>query len=408
MNPITTRAEYAQFFRGELFDPCPFYHRLRAADPVPWCELTRTWILSRYADVQFALQYDPRLTAERIFPLIDRLPPALRPEMQPLRDHMHAWMQHFEPPDHTRLRGLVSKAFTPRLLADQQAHIQDLVDGFLAQALASGRLELIGDLAFPLPATVIAEMLGLPPADREQFRDWTFTIAAFAEAIRPDFPAVARRAQDSVLELNDYLRRIFAQRRQAPGGDLISALLAAEEQGQRLSEVELFAMCTFVLVAGHHTTTGLLGNGLLALLQNPGQLQRLRQNPALLPSAIEEMLRYDSPIQFLSRYAVQDFELGGKTIRKGDKLWAMVGAANRDPGIFPDPDQFDIGRKPNRHVAFGYGIHFCIGAPLARLEAQVAFATLLRRLPAMRLAAAPPQRRVGINRPLETLPIELN
>jgi cytochrome P450 len=219
---------------------------------------------------------------------------------------------------------------------------------------------------------------------------------------------VARQAQDSVLASNVYLRGIFAERRRQPRADLISALLAVEEQGDRLSEVEMFAMCAFVLVAGHHTTTGLIGDGLLALLNRPAAMQRPRQDPSLLGAAIEEMLRCDSPLQFLSRYAAQDFELGGKTIRKGQKIWALVGAANRDPAAFPEPDRFDIVRKPNRHVAFGYGIQFCLGAPLARLEAQIAFATLLRRLPGLRLAGAPPQRRVGINRPLETLPVALN
>lgn len=415
--------QYELFWQGRLTNPYPLYHQLRSDDPVHWCEPLNTWILTRYSDVMFSIQHDPRLTSERVNPLIDRLPPSVQADVQPLREHLLSWMQHYEPPHHTHLRSLVSKAFTSRMLEAQRARTQDIVDNLINSVKTNpinehrkeynhGRgeahMDVIRDFASPLPVTLITEMLGVPELDRAPFQQWTIDITGFLAGLPSNLEDVARRAQRSVLELNEYLRDIFLQRQQHPEEDLISALVTVEEEGNKLSEVELFGMCVFLLVAGHHTTTGMIANGLLALIHHPDQFQKLKADPALVSTAVEELLRYDSPIQFLSRYSTQDFELGDKLIRQGQKLWAMLGAANRDPEQFTNPDQVNIRRTKNRHLAFGFGIHFCLGAPLARMEGQIALNTLLRRLPDLRLADITPERAAGINRPLTSLPVIFN
>ena len=415
--------QYDLFCQGRLANPYPFYHQLRSDDPVHWCDKLNTWIITRYSDVNFAIQHNPRLTEERVNPLVDRLPKSVQVDMQPLREHLSAWMQHYEPPDHTRLRSLVSKAFTPKMLEDQRVRIQDIVDALIDTAITRPvksipdtdnhhlhieRMDVIRDFAYPLPLNLITEMLGVPELDRGPFQQWTIDITGFLAGLPHNLVEVAERAQRSVLELNTYLREIFTQRRKHPEDDLISALVSVEEEGNKLSEAELLAMCVFLLVAGHHTTTGMIANGLLALLSHRDQLTKLTHNPQLTVAAVEELLRYDSPIQFLSRYATQDFRLGDKKIRKGQKVWAMLGAANRDPQQFDNPDQLNITRTKNRHLAFGFGIHFCLGAPLARMEGQIALRTLLTRLPDLRLAAITPERTKGINRPLKSLIIEFS
>ena len=415
--------QYNVFCEGRLTNPYPFYHKLRADDPVHWCEKLNTWILTRYSDVNFAIQHNPKLTEERVNPLVDRLPHSARVEMQPLREHLLAWMQHYEPPHHTRLRSLVSKAFTSRMLEAQRVRIQEIVDDLINSASTRqaencidtdnhdrhlNRIDVIRDFAYPLPVILITEMLGVPEMDRGPFQQWTIDITRFLAGLPNNLVEVAERAQCSVLELNAYLREIFIQRRKHPEDDLISALVSVEEEGNKLSEVELLAMCVFLLVAGHHTTTGMISNGLLALLSNRDQLLKLMNDPQLIVTAVEELLRYDSPIQFLSRYATQDFHLGHKKILKGQKVWAMLGAANRDPQQFDNPDQLNITRTKNRHLAFGFGIHFCLGAPLARMEGQIALYTLLSRLPDLRLAAITPERTKGINRPLKSLDVEFS
>ncbi len=404
-----TLDEYTLFCRGQLANPYPLYEQLRSEDPVHWSDLANSWILTRYDDVKFALQYDPRLTAERQSLLFKQLPEAMQAEMQPLRRCLLAFMSNYDPPDHTRLRALVGKAFTPRMLERLRPRIQAIVDELLDAVKDTGCMEVIRDFAYPLPAIVIAEMLGVPPEDRDQFKHWADDIAAFLEGVSPTFPNIARRANQSALEQTDYLRGLFDQRQQHPQEDLMSALVAVEEQSDKLSETELFGMCSFLLLAGHETTTGLIGNGLLALLQHPDQLQKLKNEPSSIKTAVEEFLRYDSSIQRISRVAKQDFELHGKRIEQGQRIWAMLGAANRDSSQFPDPDRFDISRQENRHVAFGYGIHFCLGGPLARLEGQIAFNTLLRCLPGLWLASEVVEWQEGISlRILKSLLVAFN
>lgn len=367
-----------------LANPYPYYHQLRREAPVYWSEAMGAWLLTRYRDAEAAL-HDPRLVSgTRISAAVQQLPETVQPEMHSLQDHISTWMGFIDPPDHTRLRALVSSAFTPRMIRGLRPRIQAIVDELLDRVQAAGQMDLIADFAFPLPAIVIAEMLGLPPGDREQFKQWSNDVMAFLGTGRPKVD-VARRAQQGVYALKNYLRSIFRQRRQSPRDDLISALLIVEEEGDRLSEEEMFGMCVFLLVAGHETTLALIGNGLLALLRNPDQKRALQNEPALIDTAVEEFLRYDSPIQHQTRVAGEDFELEDCQIRQGQRVLPMLGAANRDPAQFAHPDRLDISRQSNPHLAFGYGIHFCLGAPLARLEGQIAINTILRRMPALGL-----------------------
>jgi cytochrome P450 len=290
-----------------------------------------------------------------------------------------------DPPQHTRLRGLVNKAFTARRLESLRPHIQEIVDELLDAMKGKRELDVIWDLGYPLPVIVIAELLGVPPDHREQFKHWSDGIvgslgSAFAA------PDVQQRAMDSATALVGYFQGVIAERRRAPKDDLISALIAAEEQGQVLSEEELLATLVLLLVAGNETTTNLIGNGTLALLRHPDQLARLRSDPSIAETAVEELLRYDSPVQATGRVATEDIEVGGTVVKEGQVAFLLLGAANRDPAVFPEPDRLDLTRQDNRHVAFGYGIHFCLGAPLARIEAQVALPSLLARFPGLRLA----------------------
>lgn len=368
-----------------LADPYPFYHQLRAEAPVYWSERFHAWMLTRYSDVSLAL-HDPRLNSgDRIAAILSQLPETVRAEMQPLANHLTQWVAFTDPPDHTRLRTLVGKAFTARTIAKLRPQIQALVDELLDAVQETGRMDVMHDFAFPLPATVISQMLGIPRQDHERFKQWSMDIANFVSAGGIDLE-IARQAQQSVLELADYFQGIVARRRQHPQDDLISGLVAAEEQGDKLSESELFSMFVQLFFAGNETTTGLIGNGLVALFRHPNQRQKLQDEPGLIVSAVEEFLRYDTSIQRQARVASEDIELDGHLIRRGEYVLLFIAAANRDPAQFPEPDRLDITRQDNRHLSFGYGIHFCIGGPLARLEAQIALGTLLRRMPNLQLA----------------------
>jgi cytochrome P450 len=381
-------------------DPYPMYHRLRAEDPVHRSPLG-FWVLTRYTDV-IAMLRDPRLTKEPIAAFV-----AARFGMAVPPPGLGLSMLDRDPPDHTRLRGLVSKAFTPRALEALRPGIQQIVNGLLDAVERRGSMDLIEEFAYPLPVRVICEMLGVPVRDHERFKQWGLDIARGLDAIMlPPDSEVGRRSVTGRRALADYFRGLIAERRAAPREDMLSALIAAEEAGDKLNEEELLATCILLLVAGHETTVNLIGNGTLALLRHPAELRKLRENPGLIATAVEELLRFDGPVQRTARIPSEDITVRGQTIGKGEMVMPFLGAANRDGTQFPDPDRLDITRADNRHIAFGMGIHFCLGAPLARMEGQIAINTLLARLPRLALATDRPRFRQSLTlRGLETLPV---
>jgi len=396
----STEVEFNPFLPEFHANPYPFYHRLRAADPVHQTPMG-LWVLTRYDDVVTALR-DPRFGREGFEQMLaavygDDTTNASRPRSMLFRD----------PPDHTRLRGLVSQAFTPRVIERMRSHIQEIVDRLLDRAQNAKAMDVIEDLAYPLPVTVICEMLGVPTEAHAGIRQWSADIARSLDAIgMPSDEGVVKRGRLARQAMLDYFRGIIPERRQNPRDDLLSLLIAAEGQGDKLTEGELLITCNLLFVAGHETTVNLIGNGLFALLNHPDQLDKLRGNPTLIPSVVEELLRYDSPVQRTARITNTDVELDGRKIAKSSMVIAAIGAANRDPAHFPDPDRLDITRRDNRHIAFGFGIHFCLGAPLARLEGQIAIGTLLRRMPELKLATSAPEwRESSTLRGLKALPV---
>ena len=351
-------------------DPYAVYRRLRDRDPVHRMRLIDAWVLTRYEDADAMLRDHERFGAE------DRR----------FHDTGLTTMLDVDPPDHTRLRALVSRAFTSRSVSRWEGRVQEIADRLLDAVSGHDRFDLIAALGYPLPVTVIAEMLGVPADDMDRFEAWSNDIALIVEPIlRPAQVDGVRRATG---ELFAYFETIVEARRREPRDDLVSALLAAEEEGDTLSREELLSTMLLILVAGNETTRNLIGNGMLALLRHPDQLRRLRGEPDLLGPAVDELLRYDSPVQLDSRVVRENLELGGKRLRAGQKAIALLGAANRDPDAFENPDRLDIGRKGKSHLSFGRGIHYCLGASLAVLEARIAFRGLLDRFPSIRLTVA--------------------
>jgi cytochrome P450 len=388
-------------------DPYPTYAELRSTAPVHRVELPDgrgVWLITRYDDVQavlkdgrFVKDWRSALTPEQLA----QVPPI--PEvMEPLSRNM----LDMDPPDHERLRALVSKAFTPRLIERMRPRVQAIADALLDSVQDRSEMDLIDDYAFPLPITVIAELLGVPAEDRNNFREWS------------DAAVSGNSTQEYVEEVliphmqafTDYLRALFEEKRKNPRDDLVSALVRAEEAGDKLSEHELLGMVFLLLVAGHETTVNLIGNGVLALLQHPDQLRRLRDDPSLIKPAVEELLRYDGPVETSTeRFAREDIQIGETVIPRGEMVLVVLAAADRDPARFADPDELDITRADNRHLAFGKGIHHCLGAPLARMEGQIAIATLLARMPKLRLKDSPDSlswRPGMVIRGLRGLPVE--
>ncbi len=316
----------------------------------------------------------------------------------------NALMLFVDPPRHTRLRNLVSKGFTPRRVQHLRPRVEAIVTELVDQAEDRGCMDLMADLAVPLPIIVIAELLGVPVEDRDRLKVWSDNAALLLDGtLRDDHLAVA---VPNFLELIDYLKHVIEARRKEPQDDLISALVAAQDADDSLDDYEVLATCALILGAGHETTTNLIGNGMWALLRDPEAFRRLASEPGLLPSAVEELLRFDSPVQVTSRVPLEDVEIQGVVIPKGDEVNTLIGSANRDPAQFPDPDRLVLDRPENRHLAFGHGPHFCLGAPLARLEGEIAFGALARRFPEMRLERDPPPRRAGfVLRGLKSLPV---
>ena len=380
--------------KEEIADPFPTFARLRQGDPVHWSDILGGWVLTRYCDVRAAL-FDRRLSADRITPFRDHLPPAQQGELSDLLAMLGLWAVFNDAPEHTRRRGLLNKAFTPRTVAGLRPAIAALVERLIDDLAEREQFDLIADFAYPLPATVIAGMIGVPAADLDRFKRWSDDIAVFVGSALST-PNKRERALGGAREMADYFRAMVAEHRGRPREDILSALIAAEEDGVGLGENEIVASCILLLFAGHETTTNLIGNGMLALLRHPDQLALLRARPELAPDAVEEMLRYDGPTQAMTRIAREDLDFAGangerRLVRRGERIFALLNAANRDPEIFAEPERFLVARTDNRHLSFGYGPHFCLGAPLARLEAQIGVAALLRRRPALALADDQPE-----------------
>ena len=363
---------------------------MRREEPVYRTELTDgrgLWLVTGFEEVERVFA-DRRFVKDIRHAMTEGELESLPPTSEAMRPFMKNVL-FVDPPDHTRLRKLVQQAFTPKFVEQLRGRIQEIADGLLddVEERVGGEreMDLIDDYAFPLPITVIAEMLGIPASDRGKFRRWSNT------AIETDAsPEYAEKLEVQMREFADYLRELFEKKRVEPGEDLITRLVRAEEEGEKLGEDELLAMVFVLIVAGHETTVNLIGNGTVALLRNPDQLEKLKADPSLLEDAVEELLRYDGPVETSTmRYAAEDVELGGKVIPRGEVVLAVIAGADRDPRRFDRPDQLDITRTGNRHLAFGKGIHYCLGAPLARLEGQIALGTLVRRMPDLELGARP-------------------
>jgi hypothetical protein len=387
-------------------NPYPIYDQLRSADPVRWTELWGCWLLTTYEDVVAVLQDHQRFSSRgRVTNVLQReLQPSALAEAHPLIDHYSKGLINVDPPDHTRMRRLAQKTFLPRTLERLRPRVEEIVNDLIDEFEPTGKMDVVRDFAYPLPITVIAELLGVPAADRDNLKHWSGAILEFQAVPRTDAEVVLR-SQKALLELRDYFRGVFAQRRRKPEQDLISELLAVEEQGDHLTEEELLSTCVSILIGGHETTTSLLSSAVWLFINHPDLLARARQAPASMSGAVEEVLRFESPFQRLTRVAKEDVEIRGQKIRQGQTVMGLLGAANRDPAQFPDPARFDIERSPNRHVAFAHGIHFCLGAGLARLEAPIALNILFRRLPGLRLENRDIEWSMGVLRALRHLEI---
>jgi cytochrome P450 len=387
---------------GFIANPYPAYDELRRAGRIHYDERTDHWLITRHADVN-ALLRDRRFGRTYLhFATHQEMGRPPDPELQaPFWHVIRNGMLDREPPDHTRLRGLVSTAFTPRRVAGMRDTIQGIVDGLVDQALARGEFDLLASVLEPLPVTVIAELLGIPEEDRHLLRPWSAEICLMYE-LNPS-EDYARRATRASIEFGDYLADLSRARRANPGSDLISALTQVVVEGDRLTEDELVGTCVLLLNAGHEASVNGSGNGWWALFRNPDELERLRADPGLLLTAVEELLRYDTPLQLFERWVLEDAEICGVPVPRGAELGLMFGSSNRDPDVFTDPDRLDLGRDPNPHITFGAGIHFCLGAPLARLEMQIAFETILRRMPRLQLLEEPEWKPTYIIRGLKSL-----
>lgn len=371
-------------------DPYPAYRRLREADPIYFSPSLRGWILTRHGDVSAVLG-DPRFTVDRRQSnAFRRFNPfgSLHPEFA---DAIYRSLLMLDAPDHTRLRKLVVKAFTPRMVERLRTRIEALVDELLDAVADRGEMDLVRDLSYPLPVIVIAEMLGIPAADRERLKRWSDDLATLLDPLQATNGL--RNTQRAYLEFVAYLQPILEARRAEPQDDLISALVAARDGADALSDAELRSLCMLILGAGNETTTSLIGNAVLALLRHPAVRRALIDDPSQMRPAIEEFLRYDSPVQFTDRVASVDLEIEGRKIRRGELVGLVLGAANRDPAVYSDPDRLLLGRDEAAHVAFGQGAHFCLGAQLARLETEVALNRLLQRFPTLHGPDEPPSRK---------------
>ncbi len=392
-------------------NPFPEFARLRAEDPVHWSPAMKAWIITRHADVKNVALNNRQISADRLTPFFKTNPEYQRGSIDSLVRYLNHWMVFRDPPDHTRLRRLFNKAFTPTSVSNLRPSIESivahLIDGMKAKARRGETVDYIADFAYPLPASVIMDLLGVPRADLERVKVWSDDIALFIGTAQVAGNKYLR-AESGAKAMSDYFRSLVEARTAEPHDDMISHLVLARDDRDALTTDEIIGTCILLLFAGHETTTNLIGNGFLYSMRHREQWERLVADPSLAGSAVEEYLRYDGPSGALARVAAADLELGGKTIREGQRLFAFMNSANRDPEAVADPDRFDIGREPNVHLTFGHGIHFCLGAPLARLEAQIAATRLAERLPDVRLSGGDPEWHDSlILRGVKRLPVQL-
>ncbi len=408
----TKKIESAKAFKFNLFDPkfnanpYPTYHRLRESEPVHRYFVGGDWIVTRYADVKAVLKSGcvrtddrPKSIQERNKYLQDK-----EKNLNTLAYTTSRFLFYMNPPDHTRLRALVGKGFSPVVVERMRPHIQEIVDELLDKVRHKGSMDIVADLASPLSVSVISRLLGIPKEAQQQLHQWTNVLSRILDPLvsLEEYEAMNKATE----EIQEYLRTLIAEREKTPQEDLISNLIAAKEQNDRLSQKEILAVCTLLFGAGEETTGNTIGNGMLALLQHPNQMELLKREPTMIQSAVEEIIRYDSAIQMLTRIATDNLEIGNQTIKAGEKIVLCLGAANRDPAQFPEPDQLNINRNPNHHVAFADSIHYCLGAALARVEAQIAINTLIQQFPDLKLASNQMEWRHSIVlRGLKALPI---
>ena len=380
-------------------NPYPHYAQLRESDPVHWCEPWGCWVLTRYADICPVLQDHATFSNRgRVTNTIEReYPGDFLSRIQPLLSHFAQGLINSDPPDHTRLRKLIQKAFIPKTLEILRPKIETLVAELLGNVAGRPSFDLVKEFAYPLPVQVIAEMLGVPPSMRETFKDWSHTILQFQAVPRADQETILI-SQKALVEMRGYLAEVVADRRKNPTDDILGELVRVEEEGTRLSQEELLSTGVSLLVAGHETTTNLIANATYLLLKNPSQRELLMANPALYAPTVEEALRCEAPLQRLGRSVLKTSTVGGKTIEAGKTVLSLLGAANRDPAQFAAADTFDITRRDNKHIAFGSGIHFCLGAALARLEGPIALKALFAYAPRLSLAAEHVEWHSGVMR----------
>jgi cytochrome P450 len=390
---LSIAADKKVVFSDEILqNPYPTYARLHQEGPLHYIDVGGKWpVWSIVSHTECAsIAKDPRLSAKRAKQLLLSLPLSKQSEFRPLERMLALWLIFMDPPEHTRLRKLLNKGFSAAAVEGLRQQVEAIVNGMLAPLKPGSEIELMREFANPMPVRIISELLGVPQELHDAFVTWSRAIAVFRGSPNRTVDD-ARAAQNALIEMTEFFRKTVAERRRNKGNDLISLLIDIEEEGEVLTEEELYAQCIALLFAGHETTRNLIGNGMYTLLQNPREISELREKPDMIRSAVEELLRYESPVQFTARVLKEDMEVCGQPIRKGWTMLCMLGAANRDPRQFKQPDQIDLNRLNNQHLAFGAGAHFCIGAQLARLEGQVALLNLVQRFPKMKLTGPRPE-----------------
>jgi pimeloyl-[acyl-carrier protein] synthase len=380
---------YQAYCEGRLDDPYPLLALLQERYPIHWSEPLDAWLLCGHADVVKALS-DPRFSSDRASVNMRKLPADMQIRLQALGEHIANWLGFMDPPRHTEIRRLLARIFTPRLAKTFEARVSTLSDELVGRMTAP-RVDLVAGLAHPLPLAVICDILGIPLEDRDRFWQAVINISDYVAEAGPGVVSAAERAHEGVMEMTSYFTSLVEQRRDQPEDDVVSQIATTISEAVGMSVAEILGICVFLFSAGHDTTTSLISSSTLVLLQHPEALARLREDPTLMPTAVDEFLRYETPIPLISRVAAEDFDLAGHRIRRGDSMVLCVAAANRDPAVFENPQEPRIDRTPNKELAFGWGAHFCLGAPLARMEASFALTAVIDKLAASKMEDPVPQ-----------------